>query len=126
MHVAQQFAERDIVFEIQHVAKRLHFAGVVIKHQHHARQSENNKQVEGDSAHAPGVAVAHRVAVDFGRMQVQEHVRQHAQSAIARGVIVLVAKDRSVDLGLGRIFQAFDLLFRLCGQVGLDRLGDLR
>ncbi len=114
MHVAQQLAERNIVLEIEHVAKRLHLAGVVIKHQHHAGQREHNKQVERDSAHTPGVAVTHCVPINFRRMQMQEDVRQHAQSAITRRVVVLVAKDRGVDLGLGRIFQAFNLLFRLC------------
>ena len=83
---------------------------------------EHDEQVERDSAHAPGVAVAHRVAIDLGRMQVQKHVREHAQRAIARRVVVLVAEDRSVDLGLGRIFQAFDLLFGLRGHIGLERL----
>ena len=55
-------------------------------------------------------------------MQVQEDVRQHAQRAVARRVVVLVAEDRSVDLGLGRIFQALDLLLGLRRHVGLERL----
>ncbi len=104
MHVAQQLAEGDVVLQIQHISKRLYLARMVVKHQHHAGQSEHDEQVERDSAHAPGVAVTHGVAVDLGRVQVQEHVRQYAQSAIARGVVVFVAKDRGVDLGLGRIF----------------------
>ena len=48
-------------------------------------------------------------------MQVQKYVGQHAQRAIAGGVVVLVAEDRSVDLGLCRILQPFNLFFRLCG-----------
>ena len=55
-------------------------------------------------------------------MQMQEHVGQHAQRAVARRVVVLVAEDRSVDLGLGRIFQALDLFLGLGGHVGLERL----
>src|SRR5439155_1737783 len=36
MHVAQQFAERHIVFQVQHIPKCLHFAGMVVKHQQYA------------------------------------------------------------------------------------------
>ena len=122
MHIAQQLAERNVVLEIQHVAKRLHFAGMVIKHQHHAGQREHDKKVERDSAHAPGVAVTHRIAVDLGRMQMQEHIGQHAQRPVARRVVMLVAEDRSVDLGLGRIFQTLDLVLGLRRHVGLERL----
>jgi hypothetical protein len=68
-----------------------------------------------DSTHAPGVAVAHRIAIDLGGMQMQEDVGEHAQRPVARRVVVFVAKDRSVDLSLGRIFQSLDLLFRLAG-----------
>ncbi len=88
----------------------------------HAGEGEHDKEVERDSAHAPGVAVAHRVAVDLGRMQVQKDVGQHAQRPVARRVVMLVAEDRSVDLGLGRIFQTLDLLLGLRRHVGLERL----
>ena len=55
-------------------------------------------------------------------MQVQEDVREHAQSAVARRVIVLVAEDRSVDLSFGGILQAIDLFLRLAGDIGFERL----
>src|SRR5215469_1108065 len=42
---------------------------------------------------------------------MEEDIREHAQSAVARSVIVLVAEDRGVDLGLGRILQSLDLFF---------------
>ena len=35
---------------------------------------------------------------------------------------MLVAEDRSIDLGLGRIFQALDLLLGLRGHISLERL----
>src|SRR6185437_4843826 len=74
------------------------------------------------SAHAPGIAIAHRIAVDLGRVQVQEHVRQHAQSAVARRVVVLVAEDGGVNLGLGRVLDQFHLLLGLSGQIHLEHL----
>ena len=92
---------------------------VVIEHQQHAGEGQHDEEIKRDSAHAPGVAVADRVAIDLGRMQMQENVGEHAQRAIARRVVVLVAENRGVDLGLGRIFQAFDLFLGLRRQVGL-------
>src|SRR5579859_522999 len=53
---------------------------------------------------------------------MEEDVRQYAECAVARRVVMLVAEDRSVDLSLGRVFQPFDLLFGFRGQVGLERL----
>ena len=53
---------------------------------------------------------------------MQEHVGEHAQSTVARRVVVLVPKDRSVDLSLGRILQPFDLFLRLGGDIDLQRL----
>ena len=53
---------------------------------------------------------------------MQENVGKHAQSAIARRLVVLVAEDRGIDLGLGRILEAFDLLFGFGWDVGLERL----
>ena len=53
---------------------------------------------------------------------MQEDVRQHAQRAIARRVVMFVAEDRSEDLSLGGIFQAFDLLFGFGRHVRLERL----
>ncbi len=93
MHVAQQLAEGYIVLEIQDVAECLNLAGVVIKHQQHAGKSKHDKKIEGDSAHAPGVAVTHGVAINFRGMKVKEYVRKHTQSPVARGVVMLVAED---------------------------------
>jgi hypothetical protein len=58
-------------------------------------------------------------------MQVQEHVGEHAQRAVSRRVVVLVAEDRRVDLCLCRIFQPIDLFLRLGGDVGLEGLNIL-
>src|ERR1022692_4930598 len=95
---------------------------MVIEHQQHAGESEHDKQVERDSAHAPGIAIAYRVAADLGWVQMKEDVRQHAQRTVAGRVIMLVAEDRSEDLGLGGVFQAFDLLFGFRRHVSLERL----
>src|SRR5207245_7864029 len=81
-----------------------------------------NKKVESDASHAPGVAVADGIAVDLRRVQVEEHVREHAQSAIARRVVVFVPEDRGVDLSLGRVFEVLNLLFGFGGDVGLERV----
>ena len=75
---------------------------------------------KGDAAHAPGVAVAHRVAIDFCRMQVQEDVGENAESAVARRVVVLVPKDGGVDLSLGRLAEDLHLLFSFGRQIGLQ------
>src|SRR5260370_1181499 len=56
MHVAQQFAEGNVVFEVQHIAEGLHFARVVVKHQQHAGKSKHDEQIKCDATHAPGVA----------------------------------------------------------------------
>src|SRR5260370_26979192 len=96
VHVAKQFAEGHVVLEVQDVAERLHFAGVVVKHQQHAGKGEHQEQIEGDAAHAPGVAVAHGVAIDLSGVQMQKNVGEHAESASARRVVVLVTKYRSV------------------------------
>src|SRR5580700_3008838 len=55
-------------------------------------------------------------------MQMQEDVRQNAQRAIARRVVMFVAEDRSEHLSLGGIFQAFDLLFGFRWHVRLEGL----
>jgi hypothetical protein len=36
------------------------------------------------AAHAPGVVVGHGVAIDLGRVQVEEDVIEHAEGAAAR------------------------------------------
>ncbi len=95
---------------------------MVVEHQQHARKGQHDEQVKGNPAHSPGVAVADRIAIDLGGVQVQEDVGKHAQCAVARRVIVFVAEDRGVDLGLGGIFQAFHLFFGLRRDVGLKGL----
>jgi hypothetical protein len=62
------------------------------------------------------------IAVDFRRMQMQKDVRKNAQGAISRGVVVLVAEDRSVDLRLGRILERFQRFFCFGGKIGFQRL----
>ena len=111
MHIAQQFAEGHVVLEVEHVAKGLHFAGMVVEHQQHAGEREDDEQIKSDATHAPGVAVADGVTIDFGRMQMQENVGEHAEGAIAWRVVVLMAENRSVNQGLGRLLQNFDLFF---------------
>src|SRR3974390_2518897 len=53
---------------------------------------------------------------------MQEDVRKHAQRAIARCIVMLVAEDRSVDLRFRRIFQAIDLFLGFGWDVGLEGL----
>jgi hypothetical protein len=106
------------MLQIEHVAERLKFGGMVIEHQQHAGESEHDEQIKRDSTHAPGETVAHGVAIDLRRMEMQEDVGKHAQSPVARRVIVLVAEDRFVDLGLGWVFEPLDLLLGFNGQIG--------
>src|SRR6516165_6692545 len=89
VHVAKQFAKGNVVLEIQNVAKRLDFAGMVIEHQKYAGEGQHNEQVEGNSTHAPGVAVTNSIAVDLGGMEMEEDVREHSEGSIPRRVIVL-------------------------------------
>ncbi len=48
---------------------------------------------------------------------MQENVGQHAEGAIAWGVVVLVAEDGSVELSFCGILKAFDLFFGFCGEI---------
>src|SRR5439155_10837681 len=121
MHVAQQFAEGHVVFEIEHISESLHFAGMVVKHQHDASERKDDEQIKGDAAHAPGVAVANGVTINLGRMQMEKNVGEHAEGAVARRVVVLVAENRSVDLGLGGLLEYFYLFLGLFRQVALQR-----
>src|SRR5467141_4695164 len=122
MHVAQQFAEGNVVFQVQHITESLHFAEVVVKHQQYAGEREHDEQIERDAAHPPGVAVAHRVTIDLGGMQMQENVGEHAQGAIARRVVMFVTEDRGEDLRLCRFLEQLDLLFCFCRYVRLEGL----
>ncbi len=95
----------------KNVAERLHFAGVVIKHQQDAGERQHEEQIKRDAAHAPCEFIFHRVAIYFCGMQVEENVGENAQRAIPRRVVMLHAENRTIDLGLLGIFQAFELLF---------------
>src|ERR1700730_19368919 len=53
---------------------------------------------------------------------MQEDVGEHAEGAIARRVVVLVAEDGGENLRFGGILEQFDLLFGFGGQVGLERV----
>ncbi len=55
-------------------------------------------------------------------MKMKKNVRENAESAIARRVVMLVAEDRSKNLGLGGLAQQLDLFFGFCRQVGLEGL----
>ena len=112
VHVPQQLAEGDIVFKIQNIAEGHDLRGVVVEHQQRACEHERDVDVERHAAHAPSVLVSHRVAIDFGRMQVQEDVGEHAQCAAARRLVVLHAQHRLPEVGLLRLFERFDLFGR--------------
>src|SRR5258708_21685261 len=119
MQSEQVFGEGKRLVEIENIAERLYISAKVIKHQQHAGERQHYEQIEGNPTHAPGVAIAHCITIDFGGMQMQEDVGEHAQSTVARCVVVLVTENRGVDLGLGGLAQDLDLLFCLCRQVRL-------
>src|SRR5208282_2020364 len=121
VHVAQQRAEGHITHQVNNVAVRLALGGVVVVHQQHAGKGQHDKQVEGDAAHSPGVVVAHRVAVDLGRVQVQEDIGKHTQGAAAGTIVVLNAEDGFEEGGLLRLLEALEVLFRF----SFENLGGL-
>ena len=84
MHVSQQFAERNVMLQIQNVTKGQHLRRVVVEHQQHTRKRQHDEQIKRDSAHAPGEAIPHRVPIDLGRVQMKEDVRKNCQRAVAR------------------------------------------
>jgi hypothetical protein len=75
VHVSEQFSKRDVVFEIENVAKGVGFCRVVVEHQKDAGEGQHNKEVERYSAHAPRKRIANGVAIDLRGVQVQEDVR---------------------------------------------------
>ena len=78
---------------------------MVVEHQQHAGERQHDEEVECDAAHAPGVLIAHRVAIDFRRMKMQKDIRENRQRTIARiGPFVRDAKDRFPNLRLLRVF----------------------
>ena len=99
-HVAQQVAEGHVVLEIHDVPVRLPLAGVEVEHQQRAGQRQEDEQVERDPAHAPREVVAHGLAVDARRVQVQEDVRQNGQRPVPVAVVELVPEDGLPDLAL--------------------------
>ena len=86
---------------------------MIVKHKEHAGESQDNKQVKSDSAHPPGVAVADRVAVDLGGMEVEEDVGEHAQRAAALALIVLHPEHRFVERSLLWLLERLDVFLRL-------------
>ena len=104
MHVPQEFAERNVMFEIKNVAKGYDLRRVVIEHQQHTRERQHDEEIERDTAHPPGVLVAHRVAIDLRGMQMQKDVRENCERTITRvGAFVRHAEDRLPNLGLLRV-----------------------
>ena len=95
---------------------------MVVKHQQHAGKGEHEEKIKGNPAHAPGVAIAHCIPIDFGGMKVEKYIGKHAQRSIAGGVVVFVAEDGGVYLGLRRIFCDLYLFFGFGGHVGFQRL----
>src|ERR1043166_5349855 len=113
MHVAQEFAEGHVMFEIKNVAKRVELGRVVVKHQQHPGKRQHDEEVERDAAHAPCKRVTHCVAIDLRGMQVQEDVRQNRERAVTRiGAIVGDAEDRLPELRILRIFVFLRLVDR--------------
>ena len=51
------------------VRVRLTLGGMVVKHEEDAGDGQDQKEVERESAHAPGEPEADGVPVDLGRMQ---------------------------------------------------------
>src|SRR5579859_6472212 len=84
---------------------------MVVKHQQDAGDSENNEKIKSNAAHSPGVVVTDGVAVNFGGMEVQKNIREHAQGAAALAVIMLDPEDGFVKLGLLRLLERLDFLF---------------
>src|SRR5437899_12743407 len=111
MHVAQEFAKGHVVFEIEHISESLHFAGMVVKHQHDACERKDDEQIKGNASHAPGVAVANGVTINLGRMQMEKNVGDHSERAVARPVVVLAPQNRTVNLSLGGLPPTSDVLF---------------
>ena len=112
VHVAQQLAEGHVVLEVEDVAEGHNLGGVVVKHEQRAGEDQRDVDVERHAAHAPGVFVGHRIAVDFGRMQVQEDVGEDSQSAAAGRLVVLDAQHRFPQIGLFGLLEGFELLGR--------------
>src|SRR5258708_6701769 len=71
---AQQSAGGHIVIKIENVAEGLHLARVGVEYQQNAGECEDDEQVKGDAAHAPGEFIFYGVAIDLGGMQVKENV----------------------------------------------------
>ena len=113
MHVTQQPPKGHIVHQVNDVTIRLTLGRVIVKHKEHAGESEDNKKVKSDSAHPPGVAVADRVAVDLGGMEVEKDVGEHAQRSAALALIVLHPEHRFVERSLLWLLERLDVFLRL-------------
>src|SRR6266849_5901780 len=69
------------------------------------------------------IAIAHGIAIDLGRVEMEEDVGQNAQGAVAGRLVVLDAENRAEELRLLRLFQALQLLLALLLEEFLERLG---
>ena len=83
---------------------------MVVEHQQRAGENQRDVDVKRHAAHAPGVVVGHRVAIDFGRVKMQEDVGEHAQRTAARRLIVLHAEHRLPEVGLLGLLEGFQFV----------------
>ena len=78
-----QHAQRRDIAQCQHVGIGPFGGGAIVEHQQHARDDLDQKQEEGDPAHAPGVAERNSLFIDGDGMQVQEEIGQDNRRTIA-------------------------------------------
>ena len=123
VHVSQQLPKGHVVFQVENVPEGLYLGGVVVEHQQDAGKGQHDEQIEGDPSHAPGVVVGDRVAIDLGRVQMQEDVGQDPQRAVARLLVVGHPKDRLEELGLLGLLERLNIVEGLLLEV-LDFLQD--
>src|SRR5207249_1281381 len=109
----QERSKRYVAHQINNVLVGLALGGVVVVHQEDAGDGENQEEVKGNAAHPPGKTVTHRVAVDLGRMEVKENVREYAEGAAAVRVIVLDPEHGLEKLRLCRLLEALNFFFGL-------------
>jgi len=101
VHVAHDHSEGNVEVEVLDVPVRVLAGGPVVEHQHHAGHHRAEIEKEGEPAGAPGMAVADPVPPHLRGMQMQPDVGADLQHAVARGVRVAVAEDRSPDVVVG-------------------------
>src|SRR2546427_1344301 len=70
-------------------------SGVVVVHEQDAGEGQDDEEVKGDSAHPPGEAVAHGIAIHFGRMEDRKSTRLNSShSQISYAVFCLKKKKK--------------------------------